>query len=122
MSAYDCFCDFDAPSMFNARIVTARKQHKCGECARLIDTGDRYEYVCGIWSGRFETYKTCARCIAVREYVTAHVPCFCWCYTTMLLDADDHMREVAWQVPGMWMEYGRLRVAVRKQPRMEAGR
>jgi len=112
-----CYCDYDTPEFYEQSERTARKQHKCSECGRPIHSGERYEYVAAKNDGELWQAKTCCRCLAVRNYVQAHVPCFCWYHHNMLEDADNEMREHAWQVPGMRMEYGRLRVAVDKNPR-----
>ena len=60
---------YDGPQaeVFNARVVTARKKHKCGECGREILPGEKYETASGKWDDSFETYKTCADCLSVRD-------------------------------------------------------
>ncbi len=50
------------------RHVVARKVHRCDECCRSINPGERYEYVFGVWDGDQSTYKTCADCESVRTY------------------------------------------------------
>lgn len=96
------------------RMVKARKDHKCTECRKPIKAGEKYEYVFGVWD-EVETFKTCCRCVAVREYVEAHVPCFCWAYGAMLSEARDAIYYAAPEVPGMGMEFGRLYVAAIKR-------
>jgi hypothetical protein len=64
------------------------------------------------WHGK--RCRTCCRCLAVREYVKAHVPCFCWLHHSMLDDARDTIESYAHELPGMFMAYGRLRVAVNR--------
>lgn len=49
----------------------ARKVHRCCECHLLIAPGDRYEYAHGVWAGQPASFKTCARCAAVRKLVEA---------------------------------------------------
>lgn len=60
-------CDGDPCEFASVKKVTARKEHQCCECDRTILKGETYEYVSGVWSGKFSTYKTCLRCIEVRE-------------------------------------------------------
>ena len=100
-----CYCSYDegSTSMYVQRTVTARKQHECYECSRSIRPGERYELVSAIWDGRFRVCKTCPRCLAVREYVTAHAPCFCWLHGTVLDDARDTLREYAHLSNGFWI-------------------
>lgn len=63
-----CTCDFDdMATFFREAYHTARKQHTCCECASPIDPGERYQYVSGLWDGRFSTYKTCMVCAIARD-------------------------------------------------------
>jgi len=116
-----CVCDYERPSVISERTRRARKPHKCIECGREISPGETYEYTWGIWEGDADQFKTCSRCLAVKQYVMAHVPCFCWTYGNLLDDARSCIGEYAGSVPGMRMEFGRLLVrAIRG--RREAGR
>lgn len=111
----DCDCDYGESSEFYAATTrTARKEHTCDECHRDIVAGERYEYVAAKHDGSMWTARTCSRCLAVREYVQTHVPCFCWLHHSMLDDADDTIREYRHELPGMGMAYGRLRVAINR--------
>jgi len=40
----------------------ARKEHRCGECGRMIQRGETYKVEAGVIDGRMEVYKTCAHC------------------------------------------------------------
>ncbi len=106
-----CACDYDYPEFYSATTRIARKAHRCRECRRAIAAGERYEYVSAKTAGDLWTARTCCRCLALREYVQAHVPCFCWLHGSMLDDADETVREYRHELPGMGMAYGRLRVA-----------
>jgi hypothetical protein len=44
---------------------TARKIHRCSECGREIQPGERYEYVRGL-------YSDCSTCVEVRKHVFCH--------------------------------------------------
>lgn len=109
-----CYCDYEAPEFYSAAMRVARKRHPCGECGHSIAAGERYEYVAAKSDGGMWTARTCSRCLAVREYVQTHVPCFCWLHHSMLDDADDTIREYRHELPGMGMAYGRLRVAINR--------
>jgi len=111
-----CYCDYEPVDMLSKATPTARKPHKCSECARSIAPGERYESSQFLFDGKFHIHKTCQRCTAVRDYVKAHVPCFCWAYTEMLEAAKDTIDNYAHQAPGLFMGYGRLRVAVDRAP------
>jgi hypothetical protein len=45
----------------------ARKQHKCHECRRIINIGERYEKVTEVFEGEISTHKTCTSCLSIRE-------------------------------------------------------
>jgi hypothetical protein len=62
------YVDHDAyAEVHRARVVKARKEHRCDECGETIKARDLYENATGLWEGIWETYKTCARCVLVRS-------------------------------------------------------
>jgi len=62
----DVECE-QGPDFCTIKIVTARKEHTCGECHEIIPAGAQYEYVAGCWEGRFDTHKTCIPCKRFRD-------------------------------------------------------
>lgn len=52
-------CDWAPPVFYSEKLVTARKQHRCCETGRLIETGDRYWRLSGKWDDETRTYKQC---------------------------------------------------------------
>jgi hypothetical protein len=60
-------CDCNPPEFFNSHIAKARKPHKCCECLRTIETGERHEVVAGKWDGDFCTFRTCPDCVELRH-------------------------------------------------------
>lgn len=65
-----CVIDMDhdgGPTCHKEKIQTARKEHHCCECHRVISPGEEYEYVSGIWDSEAETYKTCLDCKSLRD-------------------------------------------------------
>jgi len=119
---YDCYCDYDPPEFYNKSEHTARKAHKCKECGKAIQPGQRYEYVRGKWDGCMDFFKTCARCKALRDHLAAHVRCFCWAHGNMLDDARTTVEHLPPEAvgSGLLFELGRLAVAIRRAPRMAA--
>lgn len=99
--SYDCYCDYDPPTVWRQSTPVARKEHKCSECGRPIDPGHQYEHVFGVWDGRADTFKTCARCFAMREWVKAHVPCLCWAHGNMREEVIETARNYAHEAPGL---------------------
>lgn len=69
----ECACDIDSgdggswPAVFNRSDRRARCTHKCYECGRTINPGERYTVESGLWDGEWRTFKTCADCLSVRE-------------------------------------------------------
>lgn len=70
----ECACVYmagggdNAPLCCRTRLVTARKVHRCCECRRTIEIGERYELVTGRWQDddKFRAYKTCDECREIR--------------------------------------------------------
>lgn len=111
-----CECDYDSVlEVMDERIVkAARKDHKCSECQRTIKAGESYEFVFGIADGEGCTYKTCSHCLALREWIKAHIPCFCWAYTMMREDAINTAHAAANEAPGLLFGAYRREVAIRR--------
>lgn len=72
-----CDCSCEMPACSDSVMRKARKQHKCYECQRPIEPGERYEYYSGIWDGEPESYKTCRHCKIARDF-HMHGGCFCF--------------------------------------------
>lgn len=95
--SYDCVCDYDPPEIYTASTPTARKHHVCEECGCPIAPGERYEYVFGKWDGTVLTFKTCDRCLDIRQWVKNNVPCFCWTHGNMINDAKEAVVEAQYR-------------------------
>ena len=90
----ECYCDYgESPDVYDAAKRKARVRHKCYECGGAIVPGEVYERAAMLYEGSWDTNKTCCRCLDVREYVTAHAPCFCWMHGSMLEDAKAVINE-----------------------------
>jgi len=61
--------DLDQPTVYESRMVRARKPHDCCECNRAIEPGESYEVVRGLWDGQWGAYKTCLGCVRIREHL-----------------------------------------------------
>lgn len=109
-----CYCDYEQPSVFRTDNRCARKPHRCCECGRTIRPSESYEHVWGIWGGKPDTFDSCHVCVSLREYVTAHVPCFCWNYGNMREEAIETLREYADQAGGLFFGGARLYVKARQ--------
>jgi hypothetical protein len=103
-----CYCDTDGQaSVYWPSRPIARKAHRCDECGRQIQPGERYERVRAVWDGDPQTCRTCVYCLGVRDSVDAVAQCFCWTHSYMLEDAMDWVRENKRRTPGIAMRVGR---------------
>lgn len=119
----DCFCDYDGPSFYVRETPKARKPHRCFECGYQIAPGETYESARGMWDGTFDVFKTCNRCIALRDCVTAHIPCFCLMHGNLLEDVRESVLNLPAEAygTGLLFEIGRLAVAIKRAPRQLQG-
>jgi len=117
----DCYCEYEEPQFFSKATHKARAQHRCDECYRTIVPGERYERVRGVWDGTFSMYKMCPRCIALRDHLAAHVPCFCWPFTGLLENARETIRSLPREAhgSGFLFELGRMAVAIKRTPKYQ---
>ncbi len=116
--SYDCSCDYDAPTVFRSSIVRAKKEHRCDECSALIRVGEQYQYVFGVWDGYPSSQYVCEHCRDIRTFVKNNIPCFCWCYGSMLDDAKEAIQEAyiraGDEVRGVAFGFGRLLVKAKR--------
>lgn len=59
----------DFVTLLKSKNVVARKQHRCHECHRTINIGEKYLYEATTYEDDFSTHKTCRHCQEVRDYV-----------------------------------------------------
>lgn len=57
-----CMIDYDPPEFCSRIVRTARKQHRCCECGRVIEPGESYHHTSGAWDGTLNTFKHCRHC------------------------------------------------------------
>lgn len=69
----------------------ARKEHRCGECGRLIAIGETYHYEFGKMEGRTDTYITCAHCMVARGWLTKN--CGGFVYEQVIDETKEHGEE-----------------------------
>lgn len=112
-----CSCDYESPAVYQATTPVARKAHRCYECGSEIKPGERYERVWGVWEGEPGTYKTCARCLDLREWVTAHVPCTCWEHGNIIENAIETARDYAGEAPGLLFGAYRRKLIIQRNRR-----
>lgn len=69
MSGCSCIWvgDYEYPEFYRQKTVTGRKGHKCSECGRIIEKGEKSEAVSGKWDGDIRSYRTCEDCLSARS-------------------------------------------------------
>jgi hypothetical protein len=109
----DCYCDYDEPRFYCKTERTARKVHRCDECGARVQPGEKYEHVAAYQDG-MNTYKTCARCLDLRQWTKAHVPCFCWYHFSMIENAVETCQHYAHEAPGLLFGAYRRQVLINR--------
>ena len=67
-----CSTDYDnSPTFWNVSEPIAKKQHKCCECKRTIQAGEKYKRQFGVWDGRAEAFKMCKFCIEPASWLVS---------------------------------------------------
>jgi len=113
----ECYCDCEQAAFSQVKMRNARKPHLCDECGRVIELGERYEHTRSILDGLWCTDRTCRECLELRDYVKAHVPCFCWGHGNMIQDARnalDALADETSDTAGVLFGAGRRLLAIRK--------
>jgi hypothetical protein len=90
--------DHDGNEFYTEAMRTARKPHRCCECQRTIQPGERYEHAAGKGHGdRVFTAKTCAECSAIRDALV----CGSWVFE-QLWEAIEESVFPTWIHTGPW--------------------
>jgi hypothetical protein len=100
-----CNCDVSEPKVYGARLVFARKSHRCCECGGEIAPGQPYEMVSGLWDERWGNFKTCTPCAEDRQSLE------CQCVNFGQL-RDAYAEEVGWS--DVWHRRQRVLVIERE--------
>ena len=74
--------------------LTARKEHKCCECYRVIGVGEKYNYQAGTGDAGFEVFKTCSHCLAPRNLIQDK--CRGFVYEAIQEDLGEHIHVKEW--------------------------
>jgi hypothetical protein len=77
--------------VLHERHRTARKEHKCGECRRVIHPGESYMVERYISDHRAESHKTCQHCQVAREWLLHE--CHGFMYGFIGEDITEHVQE-----------------------------
>ena len=99
-----CECDYEPPEAFSVETRTARKAHRCSECRRTIEPGERYRHVWGVWEGTPAIFKRCETCGELERWATSIVPCLCVGMGNLHGDILDEFHEHERDCPGLVAE------------------
>lgn len=117
-----CYCDYEPAKFYQVEVRKAKrnlrqpaKVKRCSECGVIICAGERYEHVWAMWDDGPCVFNTCPRCLDLREYVIAHVPCFCWYHGDVREEAIETIRNYAHEAPGLLFGALRREVLIRRQ-------
>lgn len=98
----DCSCDIldgldegESPEFFEEKEIAAKTPHKCGECGREINKGEKYLRAVGKWDGVISTYKTCSDCKSIREQFF----CKSGDFGYIFYDLREYISEVDGEIP-----------------------
>lgn len=142
-----CVYDYDHPTCYTEREVTARRPHRCTECCREIAVGERYLRTFGVWDKHADVFKTCDGCQLALAWLRD--ACGGWMHGDMLeeirthFDGEEssiwHLDELAaagtdlrdyvpenkratWRPPMTQVWLGRVAVGMRRKWRWSDGR
>jgi hypothetical protein len=94
--------------VLHRKVQQARKAHRCDECARTINVGERYTNEGLLFDGLTSTHKTCSHCIVCREWLGDE--CGGWLYSGVEEDFMEHAHEGTYGMPVL-----RLAVGIKNQ-------
>jgi hypothetical protein len=80
--------DVDRVLVLGAVIYVAKKEHKCGECTRVIRSGEKYLRERFVFDGEPSTHRTCSHCQVVRHWLSGE--CGGWVYGAIEEDIREH--------------------------------
>lgn len=120
----DCYCEIDdPPSVFEeCDVLQARAPHECSECGRAILPGESYRHIWGVWPtiDGPATYRTCARCMVIEEFVKAHIPCACLYLGMLFQAARDEIDNGSPDTDVLRAEFEALKADALAQPTLKA--
>lgn len=114
----DCYCDYEIPEFYQVETRKSRKTHRCTECSGTIRSGETYQYVFYIFDGHPCTVKRCSDCLQLKQWIEAHVPCFCDTWGDLHNQIMDAVYEYEVECPGLTNEAKTLIGKIRDKRRM----
>jgi hypothetical protein len=99
-------------NVLHERHPTARIEHKCGECFRVIKPGEKYMVERYVFDGSASTHKTCEHCQRVRSWLLSE--CGGFMYSGIEEDIREHADDPHYGIAVKMMAVGMARCWTRK--------
>lgn len=113
-----CYCDYSSPTIYDVKMVVAKKAHKCSECGRHINKKEKYEYLKGLWDGEWGTFYTCQECLNLRKHLQ-ELPCYCLYHGGLCEGVSDDLDSMMGDTTGFRFKTLRLIVAINRRKKLE---
>jgi hypothetical protein len=98
----------DPATVYRESYPTARKVHRCEECRRVIEPGERYRYVFSVYEGHGNSYYTCGHCCAGQDWLGRE------CGGYIFGEVAEELREHAEEYPELAVPLLRLYAGIRR--------
>ena len=86
--------DGDRPDFDSERWHRARKTHRCDECGRTIEVGERYRYCVLKYDGDISAHHTCRHCTDAEDWLRK--ACHGWVFGAVEEDLANHLEYGPW--------------------------
>jgi hypothetical protein len=114
---YDSYdSDNEGPVIFDRSTAKAKFNYRCTECRGIIEKGQHYEVVRGLWD-RWETFRKCTHCMAFESAMEGHYRGFMHAspFGEMLAEGRQCFRDLfSVDHPGRYYSVAKKYVAIKK--------
>ena len=105
--------DAEPATVYHTRVIAhARVPHKCEECSRQIEAGERYHSATMLCDGFWSTFNTCVHCMQAQAWLNSQ--CGGYLHGGVQLDLEGHLDELVF-APGERVGLLRLIAGMRRQ-------
>jgi len=91
--------DCDPCDVYSAKVVKARKPHKCSECGRQISPGESYHYAFMVQEGHGDSFHTCQHCFVGAQWLITN--CGGFVHYSVLEEIREHASEYPYLSDGL---------------------
>lgn len=83
--------DYDHGAFHSETLQKARKEHRCGECGRSIEVGEKYVRHFGVYDGSGYGGKRCLHCGVLADWLS--INCGGYLHDAVVEDFTEHAHE-----------------------------